>query len=370
MIAANASRLVALSLAVCGVLSALITTPANAADQRVSVYGATSASGGTSDYTGTYSGSYTFSYTDYQASWNISYTWTETTTYSQCSLASQQCTTATTATVNGTNAISVPRAGIPQTYGIEVIVNPADESCRLTSTGKTYRGTIPPEDDDGQAVPPIQWYAPTYSETDPLLGVTVTGSGSVCKALTELDAEDQPVPGGGVTTAGCPNGTLTTESGSESSFKTALLGSDAPAEASSTSKPPIRLSYGGSFGCTFASGGSMHVADQATVALSGSGACTVPTASSTSSTKSATDTSSSDVQLTTSPISPTFRTETSEQATGALRPGESRELQIWYLEGHSSTRVANVTGKTWQVSPGQQIELEVDLRHRRRARTV
>ena len=104
------------------------------------MYGATSASGGTSDYTGTYSGSYTFSYTDYQASWNISYTWTEPTTYSQCSLASQQCTTATTATVNGTNAISVPSAGIPQTYGIEVIVNPADESCRLTSTGKTYRG--------------------------------------------------------------------------------------------------------------------------------------------------------------------------------------------------------------------------------------
>ena len=70
---------------------------------------------GTSDYTGTDSGSYTFSYTDYQASWNISYTWTDTTTYSQCSLASQYGTTATTATVNGTNAISVPRAGIPET---------------------------------------------------------------------------------------------------------------------------------------------------------------------------------------------------------------------------------------------------------------
>ena len=47
MIAANASLLlVALSLAVCWVLLAIITTPANAADQRVSVYGATSASAG------------------------------------------------------------------------------------------------------------------------------------------------------------------------------------------------------------------------------------------------------------------------------------------------------------------------------------
>lgn len=179
--------------------------------------------------------------------------------------------------MNGTNVISAPlfstpsgSVSDPERYGIYGTVNPPSQSCTLTSTGTTVHAITGVEDSNGQPVPALSWSALTSS--DPSLGVNVTGTGSVCDALSSNGhAADLPIPQGGVSTEGCPMGQLTTSSGSESSFKNALLGS----ETVGSTNLPLNLSYGGTLGCTLPNG-SESVADHTTISLTSSPCSTPP----------------------------------------------------------------------------------------------
>ncbi|MGO9955546.1 MAG: cutinase family protein [Solirubrobacteraceae bacterium] len=259
-------------LLVLGGVLATAVLPADAHGPIGSLARAPSGSGGTFDYTSTYTGSYTLLYsfappnTTEHGSWNVSYTWNEVTQY-QCPNQEGLCDTATTATVSGQNAISVPNAGLHPPFF--VTVNPPSETCTINGNGSIIdHSTDGLESYQGQFVPALAWSAPTYS--DPSLGVKVTGAGSVCEALTGNQyAADLPIPQGGVSTC-----QMTASSGSSQSFVSALFSVGPPNGVAYTLYPnpkqlPLELTYGGRLGCTSGSL-SVQVSDAAKIRLTSS----------------------------------------------------------------------------------------------------
>jgi GH24 family phage-related lysozyme (muramidase) len=221
------------------------------------------------DYIGTYTGSYTFHFSNSagssKGSWNVSYTWNEVTGY-RCPNKDGLCTTASTATVKGKNAISYTGPYAPG-LGIRYDPVPPHEVCKVSASGSVIdHGSDGLEKYHGQFVPALSWSAPTYS--DPSLGVKVSGAGSICDALTGNQyGADLPIPQGGVTTC-----QLKVSSGSERSFVSALFSVGPPNGLPYPLYPkpkqlPLTLSYGGSLGCTQGKL-SIQVADKATIKLS------------------------------------------------------------------------------------------------------